>query len=134
MCGLNASALGRMPVRSSWMPSTCTVCPISRSVSMTSYSIFHSASRMSTPVVSSGGTRWSCTSARMRTFFTSQNSHRELMTSQKQTMPAAMKVVHGLHGQQHRELLARLILGTDETEFELPAARDHVLEDLVDRV
>ena len=57
---------GRMPRRSSWTPRTRTSWPISRSVSMTSYSIFHSASRTSMPVVSSGGTRWSWTSARMR--------------------------------------------------------------------
>src|SRR5687767_10562800 len=124
MCGSKARTTGRMPPRSSWMPRTCTTCPISRSVSMTSYSIFHSASRMSTPVVSSGGTRWSCTSARMRTFF----------TSQEQAMPAAVKVIHRLYGQQDCELLARLILGTDETELELAAPGDHVLEHLIDRV
>src|SRR5688572_31495217 len=121
MCGLKSSALGRMPLRSSWMPSTCTVCPSSRSVSMTSYSIFHSASRMSMPVVSSGGTRWSCTSARIRIFFTATSS-------EKQPMPAAVQVVHHLHGQQHRELLPRLFLGSRHPQLELPAPGDHVLE------
>ena len=49
-------------------------------------------------------------------------------------MTAAVEVIHRLHGQQHGELLARLVLGDREAELQLAAARDHVLEDLVDRV
>ena len=49
-------------------------------------------------------------------------------------MPAAVQVVHGLHGEQHGELLARLFFGHGEAQLQLAAARDHVLEHLVDRV
>src|SRR5688572_5133806 len=127
MCGLKAATLARMPVSSSWTPRTRTSCPISRSVSMTSYSIFHSASRTSIPVVSSGGTRWSCTRARMRRFFTTS-----LAASQEQSMSATVQVVHRLHGKKDRELLPCLFLRHGQAQLQLATAGDHLLENLVD--
>src|SRR5688572_27762216 len=128
MCGVKSPAIGRMFERLSLMPSTRTSWPISRRVSMTSCSIFHSASRMSMPAVSSGGTRWSWTSARMRSFFTGS------IASQEQAVAAAMEIVHGLHGEESGELLACLLLGNGEPQLQLAAPLDHVFEDLVDRV
>ena len=129
MCGLKRPTVGRIDPSSSWRPSTRTSWPISLSVSMTSYSIFHSASRTSIPVVSAGGTRWSCTSARMRSFFiTGTSGHHETPVS------SAVQVVHRLHRQQHGKLLPGAVLGHRQPQLQLAAAGDHVLEDLVDRV
>ena len=49
-------------------------------------------------------------------------------------VPAAVQVVHRLHGEQHGEFVARLLLRHREPQLQLAAARDHVLEHLVDRV
>ena len=49
-------------------------------------------------------------------------------------MAAAVEVVHGLDGQQHRELLPRLFLRYRQAQLQLAAARDHVFEYLVDDI
>ena len=45
-----------------------------------------------------------------------------------------MQMVHRLDGEEHGELLARLILGHGEPQLELARPGNHVLDDLVDRV
>src|SRR5262245_38344055 len=43
-------------------------------------------------------------------------------------------MVHGLDGQQDRELLPRLIFWNREPQLELARRLDHVFDDLIDRV
>ena len=57
MCGLNSSTARRMTVKSSLIPTACTSCPISRSVTSTSYSVRQRTVIRSCPDTSSGGTR-----------------------------------------------------------------------------
>src|SRR5688572_20538627 len=64
----------------------------------------------------------------MRCFFTGRGA------SQKQAVAAAVQVVHRLYREQHSEFLPPLVLGYRETEIQLAAPRDHVFEDLIDRV
>ncbi len=85
--------------RSSWTPRTRTSWPISRSVSMTSNSIFHSASRTSMPLVCAGRHQ------------VVVHERQDAASSQEQPVAAAVQVVHRLHGEEHGELLPRGVFG-----------------------
>src|SRR5688572_12854506 len=90
----------------------------------TSHSMRHSGftSREPTPSL---GVRLRCVRTRTRLFF---------IDSERDPVTSAVQVVHGLHREEHGEFVARLLLRNGETELELAAARDHVLEHAIDGV
>src|SRR5688500_6521593 len=125
--GWNSSIAWRMGVRSSCTPMTSSSWPRLRSVVTTSHSIRHSGLTSAAGTISCG-TSSLCTRTSTRYRFTTPPA------SQRHPMATAVQVVHRLHGQQHGELVAGLLFRDGEAQLELPAATDHVFEDLVDRV
>src|SRR5262249_13590360 len=113
-----------MTPRSLPTPMTWTSWPFWRRVWTTSNSVRQGASRTSFACERSGGTRLSSTRASTRTDFTSG-------PSQGLAVPPAVQGVHGLDGQEAKELLAGLVLGLAEAKVELAAAADHVRQHLV---
>ena len=49
-------------------------------------------------------------------------------------MPPAAQVVHRVDGQQNREIQLGLLFRERQAQVELPAALNHVLQDLIDRI
>src|SRR5688572_8913608 len=124
MVGLNSSIDCRIGVRSSCTPIARTVCPRRLSVVKMSHSMRAPGSTSDAGTFL--GTRSLSTSSRTRCLAAGM-LHRH-------PVAAAVEVVHGLHGEQHGELVARLLLGDREAELELLAALDHEREHPVDGV